>query len=128
MTEDIRKTVTAKEEEITTVAKRTDIRLKDVECCLRDMSVEETTQDDETEGDELEGAQTQLEEELAALKTSQALLQELLSQLKPGETEKAAGEDGKGNTNVSFGAQNSGFQVGVSHGAISGITFGKPHS
>lgn len=120
--------MTAKEEEITTVVKRTDTRLADVESCLRDMAVEETTQDDEIKRDELEGAQPQLEEELAALKSSQALLQELLSQLKPGETEKAASEHGKGNTNVSSGPQNSGFPVGVSHGTISGITFGRPHS
>lgn len=65
-----------------------------------------------------------LEEEVAMLRSSQETIKELLSSIRAELTETRAGAESNVSTNVSFGANNSGFQVGTSSGPISGITFG----
>lgn len=88
------------------------------------MRLVETDDQDDGESDDLISAIAQLEEELAALKASQALFPELLAQMKEEKIERVA-KGQNTSTNISFGNNNTGFQVGVSHGAISGIKIGK---
>jgi hypothetical protein len=66
----------------------------------------------------------QFENELEGVKASQKLLNELLSKSQEDAVEKAAGNQ-RGSTTVTFGAQNSGFQVGNINGGISGISWRK---
>ena len=66
----------------------------------------------------------QMEEELKALSASRKLLGELLSKAQEDAVAKAATENPSRFTTVTFGPQNSGFQIGISNGPISGISFG----
>lgn len=65
----------------------------------------------------------QLEEELEGVKASQKLLNELLSKSQEDAVAKAAGNQ-NGLTTVTFGAQNSGFQVGNINGGVIRNSFG----
>lgn len=79
---------------------------------------------DEAEAADKAGAVGQVEDERAALAVSRELLKELLSQIRS-EGDNAARRDQDRRVVNHFGSQNEGFQIGVSHGPISGITFGK---
>jgi hypothetical protein len=65
----------------------------------------------------------QLEEEVKGVKASQNLLNELLSKSQEEAIAKAAGNQTSSIT-VSFGAQNSGFQIGNINGGVSEMNFG----
>lgn len=81
---------------------------------------------EEAEGTENKtDAMRQMEEERHALSVSRKLLDELLSKAQQEAVAKAATENQDRPTTVTFGTQNSGFQLGISHGPISGISFGK---
>ena len=79
---------------------------------------------DQQEEEDMESLLWALEEEVAMLRSSQETLKELLSSIRAELAETRAGAESNVCTNVSFGANNSGFQVGTSSGPISGLTFG----
>lgn len=69
----------------------------------------------------------QFEEVLKGVKASQKLLNELLNELVSKSQEEAVPKSARnqtGSITVSFGARNSGFQVGNINGGVSGLTFG----
>ncbi|KLJ12784.1 hypothetical protein EMPG_12234 [Blastomyces silverae] len=65
----------------------------------------------------------QIEEEHKALSASRKLLDELRVKVQEDVLVKAAGEKQNRSTHLVFGNQNSGFQIGISNGPISGISF-----
>lgn len=77
---------------------------------------------DQTAGDgddeEIGGAETQLREELFALRSSRSLLAELSRLVKRAEVEKLTSKGSDHSTNISFGDNNSGLQTGINHGPI----------
>ena len=87
---------------------------------LTELRLSDTSPRDGYEDDDRKSAVRQLEEEVAMLKLSQRLLEALLSNAKEDMSRAANAQ-----TQVSFGNNNSGFQVGASHGPISGISFGR---
>jgi len=64
----------------------------------------------------------QIEEERKAISTSRKLLDELLSKAQEEAIVKAATKNLT--QRVTFGSNNSGIQIGISNGPISGISFG----
>jgi hypothetical protein len=66
----------------------------------------------------------QIKNKLKALNASRKLLGELLLKVQENAVVKAAKESQTRFTTVTFGTQNSGFQIGISNGTISGISFG----
>lgn len=74
--------------------------------------------------EDITNAVKQIEEERAALGSSRKLLEELLSKAREDVIARAASENQNRSTEVTFGNNNSGFQIGISNGPISGISFG----
>ena len=114
-----------KERDITVAAEATNVRLREVETSLAKMKDVVTAQQNESENDDLMSAVSQLEEEQVALKSIQILLPELLIRAKLEEVQKVAKAGQNTTISVTFGDNNEGFQVGVSHGNISGVRIGR---
>lgn len=66
----------------------------------------------------------QIEEENKALHTSREILGALLLKAQEDAVVNVAAKDKNEFVHVTFGTNNSGLQIAVSNGAISGITFG----
>ncbi|KAK4179435.1 hypothetical protein QBC36DRAFT_74157, partial [Triangularia setosa] len=79
------------------------------------------TEADETEADRT-SAISQVAVEQTVLRESRKLLEELLSSI---HTAAANARKDRGQIVNNFGDRNEGMQIGVSYGAIGGITFGK---
>lgn len=124
ITEEIKKMIFTKQTDITSAIRTTDKQLAEVGKRLEELNV---AGDDQVEAESTKNradALRQIEEEHKALTTSRKLLNELLSKAQDDAVAKAATESQTRSTIVTFGAQNSGFQIGVSSGPISGISFG----
>jgi septal ring factor EnvC (AmiA/AmiB activator) len=113
-------TISQKEAEIAESIAATDKQLAEANANLEALCLAKAEQD-ETEADRA-SAISQVEVEQSVLKNSRALLDELLSGIHIAATN--ARED-QARVVISFGRQNTGMQIGVNHGGISGITFGK---
>ena len=126
MTKEIREAIAKKEADLTNLSQATDTRLSNIEKSLEDMknSNMDPGNAEEEDSEDRMGAIAQLERELPVLKASQALLPELLSRLKSEEIDKIAKRQ-MAYTNVSFGNDNSGFQIYANHAPISVGTMGK---
>ena len=124
ITEEIKKMIVTKQTDIASAIKTTDKQLAEVGKRLEELNV---AGNDQVEAESMKNradALRQIEEEHKALSTSQKLLNELLSKAQDDAVAKAATENQTRSTIVTFGAQNSGLQIGVSSGPISGISFG----
>jgi hypothetical protein len=114
--------MSTKQAEISRAISTTDRQLAEVESTLRELDLapagpERAQKDKDNAIEEIEG-------ERAALDSSQKLLQDLLSMTAEEVITKAARKAQNGSTNVTFGNQNSGVQIGISNAPISGIHFG----
>lgn len=124
ITEEIKKMIVTKQTDIASAIRTTDKQLAEVGKRLEELDV---AGDDQAEAESTKNradALRQIEEEHKALSTSRKLLNELLSKAQDGAVAKAVTERRTHSTIVTFGAQNSGLQIGVSSGPISGISFG----
>lgn len=118
ITEEIQKMVSMRKTEITAGIRSTDEQLDEVGTRIEQLSVVTNTQEDLGTTEDKVGAKKQAEEERKALHASRKLLDELLMKVQNNCIAKAA------SISVNFGDYNSGFQVGVSNGPISGMSFG----
>ncbi|KAH6704270.1 hypothetical protein BKA61DRAFT_636080 [Leptodontidium sp. MPI-SDFR-AT-0119] len=123
VTEEIKKTISTKQDEVNNAIATADRQLVLLENKLEELNL--SSDDDNATGSSQGKAEVlrQLEEELEGAKASQKLLNELLSKSQEEAITKAAGNQTDSIT-VSFGAQNSGFQAGNINGGVSGINFG----
>ena len=130
MTQEIQDSIARRESDVFALVRSTNTRAADVETSLANMRIDNSSQQaevgNEDEDDDAMSAATQLEDELNALKSSQALLYELLSRLSKEEIKKVAESGQTGAVNVTFGNHNSGIMVGVSNAPISGVNIGQP--
>jgi hypothetical protein len=113
-----------KQTEITSAIGMTDTQLVEAGKRLEELNA---TGDNQVKVDSTENRADvlkQIEEEHKALSASRKLLGELLLKAQEDAVVKAAKESQTRSITVTFGTQNSGFQIGVSNGAISGISFG----
>jgi len=114
-----------KQMEITGAIAATDKHLAEVESALGELRLAGTGQEGVQNTDEdKDSALKQIEEERVALDSSRKLLKELLSMTREEVIAKATSESQNRSIQVTFGNQNSGFQIGISNGPISGISFG----
>lgn len=68
---------------------------------------------------------TQLKEERAALDCARKLLEELRQKASVEAVAEAKRKTLMENANITFGANNHGFQTGIINGSVSGLTFGR---
>lgn len=78
-------------------------------------------QDDE----DMKSASLAVRGEVAMLRASQEIMRSIMVSMQTMLAECETGGVSKVYTNVSFGANNHGFQVGTASGPISGISFGR---
>jgi hypothetical protein len=124
ITEEIKKTISVKEAEITGAIAATDKQLTEVESTLGELHLTDAGQEGAHNVEDKEKALEQIKEEQIALDSSRILLQELLSKAREEVVSRAATESQNRSTQVTFGNQNAGVQIGISNGPISGISFG----
>jgi len=125
ITEEIEKTISIKRAEITGTITATENQLAEVESTLRELHIAGTGQEKGQDTDDKGSAVKQIEGERTALDSSRKLLQELLLKTQEDVIAKAASERQNPSNQITFGSQNSGFQIGISNGPISGISFGR---
>lgn len=122
LTEEIKKTIILRQDEVKGAITTADKQLVVLEDRVKEMNLS----DDDEEDTPAEGkteALKQLEEEFKGVQASQRLLNELLSKAQEDAVTKAAGSQSV-STTVTFGAQNSGIQVGINNGGVFGNNFG----
>lgn len=124
ITEEIKKTISTKQIEITSAIGATDLQLAEVGKRLEELNVVGDIQEEVESTENKADALRQIEEERKALSASRKLLDELLSKVQEDSVVKASTENQNRSTQVTYGSQNSGFQIGISNGPISGISFG----
>jgi hypothetical protein len=120
----MRKTISTKEAEVSKAIMSTDRQLAEVESTLGEIYLTGSRHERDQNEEDVTNAVKQIEEERAALGSSRKLLEELLSKAQEDVIARAACESQNRSTRVTFGNNNSGFQIGISNGPISGISFG----
>lgn len=119
ITEEIQKMESVRHTEIIAAIRSTDEQRDEVRTIIEQLhSVRNNTQEDLGTTEDKADARNQAEEERKALDASRKLLDELLVKVQDNCVAKAA------SMSVEFGAYNSGLQVGVSNGPMSGMSFG----
>jgi len=123
VTEEIKKTISTKQDDVNGAITTADRQLVVLENKLEELNL--SSDNDDAAGPSQGKAEVmrQLEEELKGVKALQKLLNELLSKSQEEAITKAAGNRTSSIT-VSFGAQNSGFQAGNINGGVSRMNFG----
>jgi hypothetical protein len=124
ITEEIKKTILGKEAEITGAIAATDKQLTEVESTLGELRLIDASQEGVQNAEDKDKALERIKEEQIALDSSRIVLQELLSKAREEVVSRAASESQNRSTQITFGNQNAGFQIGISNGPISGISFG----
>lgn len=128
ITEDIKKTISEKQEEVKDVISTTDKQLIVLDDKLEELSLSSDGENADEPAEDKAKALLQYQEERKAIVASRKLLDELLDRAQEEAVAKAAAKDQASSTtlgNVTFGNQNSGIQTGVLHGGIHGAVFGK---
>lgn len=95
-----------------------------MESTLGELHLTDSGQEGAQNAEDKDKALEQIKEEQIALSSSRNLLQQLLSMAQEEVTSRAASESQSRRTQATFGKQNAGFQIGISNGPISGISFG----
>ena len=124
ITEEIKKTISAKQTEIKSAISAADGQLVVLENRLEELNLsvngQEVTGSTESKAEALQ----HLEEERKALSASRKVLDELLSKSQEEAVAKDTAENQSRSTTVILGNHNSGSQAGIINGAVSGMTFG----
>ncbi|KAH7364014.1 hypothetical protein BKA65DRAFT_490205 [Rhexocercosporidium sp. MPI-PUGE-AT-0058] len=123
VTDEIKKTISTRQDEVNGAITTADRQLVVVETKLEELNL---SSDDDGAAGSSQGKDEvlrQLEEELKGAKASQKLLTELLSKSQEEAIAKTAGTQ-TGSITVSFGANNTGFQAGNINGGVHGMNFG----
>jgi ABC-type phosphate transport system auxiliary subunit len=124
ITEDIKKTISIKQTGITAAIVTTDKQMAKVENNLEDLRLTNTGKESVLNTEDKDNALEQIRGERTALDCSRKLLQELLLKIRDELIPRATSESQDRSPIVTFGNTNNGFQIGVSNGPISGISFG----
>lgn len=128
ITEDIRKTISEKQDEVQGVITATDKQLIVLDNKLKELSLSSDDDEDADEPDDDKAkALQQHEEERKAVAASRRLLDALLARAQEEAVAKAAAKDQASSTtvgNVTFGNQNSGLAAAVINGGVHGAVFG----
>lgn len=123
-TEEIKKLLSAKQTEMTGSIALVDSQIVQAELSLVRMDQDQQDGLNQEDEEDMDSATWAIEEEVKMLRSSQETMKELLSSIQAQLSQSTAGAVSNVSTNVSFGMNNSGFQVGTSSGSISGMSFG----
>jgi hypothetical protein len=124
ITEEIKKTISTKEAEISKAISSTDMQLAEVETSLGELQIGGTGEEWSQNAEDMANTVNQIEEERSAINSSRKLLEELLLSIAKEEAIfKAASEIQSRSTHITFGNQGKGFQIGTNNAAISGFHF-----
>lgn len=127
LTEELKTAVAAKERDIADTINSTDQQLSTLEGYFKQLNPTGIERGNasctEDTGKDEAGMRRTIEEERAMLHILLGLLRGLETRTQE-EAKKMAEEEQKQTTKVAFGSNNSGFQLGVNSGTISGFTFG----
>ena len=124
ITEEIKKTISSKQVEVTTVIDAIDQRQAEVAKQLEKLKVYNDTQEEVEATESRIDILRQIEDDHTALRALLKILDELLAKAQEEAVIKAATENENRSTAITFGDENSGLQIGISNGPISGISFG----
>jgi hypothetical protein len=122
ISEEIKKAISTKQTEISSAIGATDKQLVEIGKRLEELHVAGDSQEDAERTQRRADALRQIEEERNAISTSRKLLDELLAKAQEEAIVKAAAKNVT--QRMTFGSNNSGIQIGISNGPISGISFG----
>jgi hypothetical protein len=123
LTEEMKKTISMRQGDIESAIRTTDNQIADLRTRREGFGPVDRAQaaaDPETEAD----MKRQLDEEHKALYISRRLLNELRLKVQESTIVNVMARNENNSTRVMFGNQNSGVQIGVSNGPITGINFG----
>lgn len=123
LTEEMKKTISMRQTEIETAIRTTDDQIADIRTRREEFGLVDRAQaaaEPETEA----GMLRQIDEEHKALYISRRLLNELLIRVQESTIVNVMARNEKNSMRVTFGNENSGLQIGVSNGPITGISFG----
>jgi hypothetical protein len=123
ITEEIKKTISTKETEISKAVASTDRQLAEVEISLGELQLGDAGQEQNQNAEDMANTVKQIEAERSALDSSRKLLEELLSKAKEEAILRAASERQNRSTHMTFGNQGKGFQIGTNNAPISGFNF-----
>lgn len=123
VTEDIKKAISTKEEEVSKAITSTNRQLAEVETSLRELHLRSASEEESRNAEDMTNTVEQIEEERNALNSSRKLLEELLSRTKEEAIVKAASEIQSRSMHMSFGNLGQGIQIGINHAPISGLHF-----
>ena len=123
ITEEIKKTISTKETEISKAVTSTDRQLAEVETNIEELQLGDAGQEQNQNAEDMINTVKQIEAERSALNSSRKLLEELLSKAKEEAILRAASERENRSTHITFGNQGKGFQIGTNNAPISGFNF-----
>lgn len=123
-TEAIKEKLSARQAEMTTTIARVDTQIDLAACSLAQLNQIEDDQSTEQHEKDVRLATLAIEEEVAMLQSSQTTMRSLISLMQAELAQRTVERVSNVSTSVSFGPNNSGFQVGTNSGPISGISFG----
>ena len=123
ITEDIKQSISTKEEEILNAILSTDKKLAEAENSLGGLYIGGNSEEQGQDAEDILTIVKQVEEERSGLDSSRKLLEELLLRAQEEAVFKAASEMRSGSTHITFGNLEKGLQIGTNNAAISGIHF-----
>lgn len=123
ISEEIKKTISTKEAEISRAITSTDAQLAEVKTSLGEIHLSGAGEEQSDDAEDMANTAKQIEAERSALCSSRHLLEELLSKAKVEALLKATSESQNCSTHITFGNQGKGFQIGTNNAAISGFHF-----
>lgn len=124
LTEEIKNSISLKQNEVNGAITTTDNQLVVLQNRLEELELSSDEEEEIMSARGKDEALQRMKNERDALDTSRKLLQELLVKSQEESVAKAALGSQDTSTKISFGEKNSGFQAGIIHGAVSGLTFG----
>lgn len=110
--------------EITGAIAATDKQLMEVNNNLGELRLVDPGQEGAQIVEDKTKAFERMKEEQIALDSSRILLQELQAKAQEEVVSRAATQNQNRSTQITFGNQNTGLQIGISNSPISGVTFG----
>jgi hypothetical protein len=102
-TEQIKKTISAKEAEISTAVSSTNMQFAAVETAFEEVRLDDASEDRIQDAEDVANTVKQIEEERSALDSLRKLLEELLSRVRKEAVVEAACEIQRRSTHVTFG-------------------------
>lgn len=123
--EEIRNMLSTGQAETTSVIATIDGQMDAAQDSLIQAQRSEDSQSSQQDDDDRKSAILAIGEEVTMLRASKGIMRSIIVSMQMMLAECEAGGVGKVSTNVSFGANNHGFQVGTVSGPISGISFGR---